>query len=131
MAGFARSQLAKDLYQQTQFGRAEQEARKAESHLKDAKDSLLQADGTGTRNEMAIRRTHLAIALNYEHLVRISQSQQDSGKEEHFLRMLANSLERWSTDCPDDPNTTSERQRLFYWFSGLEKLVSVRSVPEP
>ena len=127
MAGFARSQLAKELYQQTQFGRAEQEARNAEGHLKDA---LLQADGTGALNEMSIRRTHRAIALNYERLVRISQFQQASGKEEHFLRMLASSLERWSTDYPDDPNTRSERLRLYYWFSGLEKLVSVSSVPE-
>ena len=127
MAGYARSQLAKDLLRQSQFSRAEQEARKAEGHLKDV---LIRADRTGAISEESIRRTHRAIALNYEHLVRISQFQQASRKEKHFLRMLANSLERWKTDCPDDPNTASESQRLFYWFPNLKGLDSVRSAPE-
>ena len=44
-AGLARSQLAKDLYRQAQYGRAEQEARKAESYLNTA---LLDMENVGT-----------------------------------------------------------------------------------
>ena len=89
MAGQARSQLAKDLYQQAQYSRAEQEARKAEVHLKNA---LLDLDDVEIGQYQFQRRVHRSTAINYEHLVRISQFQQNPGDEGYFLRLLARSL---------------------------------------
>ena len=116
LAGFARSQLAKDLQQQAQYGRAEQEALKAEAHLK---IGLLDLEVIGQGDYQSQSRVHRAIVINYERLVRISQSQQDRGGEGHFIRLLANSLNRWSNEHPADPDSSSERQRLFYWFPNL------------
>ena len=116
-AGLARSQLAKDLYQQAQYGRAEQEATSAQSHLSNA---LLDPDVVVHGRYQFQRRVHRAAVINYEHLVRICRSQQDKGRENHFLRLLARSLNRWRNEHPDDNYASSERQRLINWFPHLE-----------
>ena len=64
-AGLSRSQLAKDLYQQAQYGRAEQEANKAEVHLKAA---LLDLDEVENGKYILHNRIHRAIVVNYERL---------------------------------------------------------------
>ncbi len=116
MAGLSRSQLAKDLYQQAQYSRAEQEAHKAQIHLRDA---LLDLDKVETGQYQFHSRVHRATVINYEHLVRISQSQGNSGGEGHFIRLLARSLRHWANEHPSDPNTFSEKQRLVYQFPSL------------
>ena len=115
-AGLGRSQLAKDLYQQAQYGRAEQEARRAEMHLRNA---LIDLDEVANGQYQFHSRVHRAIVINYEHLVRVSQAQQESGNERHFLRLLDRSLKRWVNEHPHDPNSSSEQQRLVYWFPTL------------
>ena len=116
-AGLARSQLAKDLYQQVQYGRAIQEASTAEAHLRTA---LLDPDEVGYGKYQFQRRVHRATVINYEHLVRLYETQQDRGRENHFLRLLARSLDRWRNEHPDDSYALSERQRLINWFPLLE-----------
>ncbi len=118
MAGFARSQSAKDLYQQAQYSRAEQEAKKAEVHLKNA---LLDIDDVGQGQYQFHSSIYRAMVINYEYLVRISQNQQDSGGERYFLRLLDSSLRRWANEHPGDPNASSEKQRLVYRFPSLNK----------
>ena len=120
LAGYARSQAAKDLYQQAQFSRAEQEANKAEAHLKNA---LLDLDRVGQGQYQFHSAVHRAVVINYERLVRIRQFQQDGGGERHYLRMLSQSLRRWANEHPNDPNASSERQRLVYWFPSLDSPV--------
>lgn len=116
LAGYARSQLAKDLLQQAQYSRAEQEALKAEAHLK---TGLLDLEVVGEGEYHSQSRVHRAMVINYEYLVRISQSQQDGGGEAHFIRLLAGSLDRWSNEHPNDPDSASERQRLVYRFPNI------------
>ena len=116
MAGLARSQLAKDLYQQAQYNRAEQEAHKAEGHLKNA---LINLDDVEQGQYQFHSRVHRATVINYEHLVRISQFQQDNGAENHFLRLLARSLQHWENEHPNDSDVSSEKGRLLHWFPNL------------
>ena len=113
MAGLARSQLAKDLYQQTQYSRAEQEARKAERHLLTA---LRDPGDLEQGKYQSQSRIHRSLVINYEHLVRISRFQNNIGVEKHFLSRLRSSLSRWSNEHPNDPYVSSERQRLISWF---------------
>ena len=116
MAGFARSQCAKDLLQQAQYIRAKQETSKAEEHLKNA---LLDPDEVGSGQYRFHSNVHRAKVLNFENQVRISQIQQDSKSERNSIRLLSNALKRWTNEHPDDPNAHSERQRLQYWFPQL------------
>ena len=116
MAGFARSQSARDLLQQAQYSRAEQEANKAEMHLKKA---LLNLDEIGQGQYWFHSSVSRAMVLNYEDQVRICQFQQDDRREHEFIRLLSRSLRRWANEHPDDPNARSEKQRLEYWFPAL------------
>ena len=118
-AGLARSQLAKDLYRQAQYGRAEQEARKAETHLKAA---LLDLDDVGARRYQFHSDVHRAIVINCEHLVRVRRSQSDDGGTAQYIRLLGNALQRWKNEHPGDPNASSEEQRLVYWFPALQAM---------
>ena len=117
-AGLSRSQLAKDLYQQAQYGRAEQEANKAEVHLKAA---LLDLDEVENGKFILHNRIHRAMVINYERLVLIRKSQQDLGGEGHFLRLLARSLNRWINEHPGDVYASSEMQRLVHVFPSLDQ----------
>ena len=121
MAGQSRSYLAKDLLQQAQYGRAEQEARKAETHLKAA---LTDLEHVGIGQYQSHSRVWRAIVINYERLALISQAQRERRAEEHFLRLLAHSLTRWDNEHPGGPNTASERERLVYKFPNLSDYLS-------
>ena len=116
MAGFARSQSAKDLLQQAQYSRAEQEADKAEAHLRKA---LLDLDDVGPGQYQFHGNVHRAIVLNYENRVRMCQFQHDGGREQHFVRLLFRALRRWANEHPNDPNARSEKQRLESRFPAL------------
>ncbi len=116
MAGFARSQSAKDLLQQAQYSRAEQEANRAQIHLEKA---LLNLDEVGQGQYWFHSSVHRAIVLNYENQVRISQFQQDGRREDQFVRLLSRALRRWANEHPDEPNAHSEKQRLEYRFPTL------------
>ena len=121
MAGLSRSQSAKDLYQ-AQYSRAEQEAQKAEIHLK---TTLTDID-VEEQSEYRFRsKIHRALTLNYELLVRISQWQQDTVGERRFLGLLNRSLDGWLSEHPHDPDAASERQRLLYWFPSLRRISPV------
>ena len=108
-AGYARSRLARDLYQQTLYPRADQEARAAEFHLKSA---LTDLDNVETGQYQLHNRVHRAIVINYEQLARISRAQRDSSGETHFLRLIANSWKRWANEHPGDLFVESEKERL-------------------
>ena len=116
-AGLARSQLAKDLYQQAQYSRAEQEAHKAEAHLGMA---LLDLDEVSNGRYRFHSGVHRAIVINYEHRVRIRRLQHDDRGIEHFLRLLGDSLRRWKNEHPADPNASSEQLRLMSGFPSLQ-----------
>ncbi len=118
-AGLARSQLAKDLYGQAQYGRAEQEARKAETHLKAA---LLDLEDVENGRYQFHSDVHRAIVINYEHLVRVRRSERDDGGAAHYIRVLGNALHQWKNEHPGDPNASSEEQRLIYWFPTLQAI---------
>lgn len=104
-AGLSRSKFAKNLYDQVQYDRAKQEAEKAMRHLN---NSL----ANEAVNCSILRKVFRAQVFNYELLVDISQSQNVGGAEAHFLRLLAELLVRWSTECPDDPLLSHEQARL-------------------
>ena len=108
-AGYARSSLARDLYQQALYSRADQEARAAESHLKNA---LTDLDNVDTGQYQLHNRVHRAIVINYEQLTWISRAQRDSSAESHFLRLIANSWNRWANEYPGDQSVESEKARL-------------------
>ena len=112
-AGSARSQLAKALLEQTQYERAEQEAKKAESHLKNALlEGAYQSQSQVYRN----------LVLNYERQVRILQRQlwpQGRSDEGRLLQLMAQSLDRWRNEHPDAEDASSERERLLRWFPSL------------
>ena len=116
LAGFTKSRLAQDLFQQAQYSRAEQELDKAESHLKSA---FLELDDLKQGGYQFQSKVHRAMVINYEHRVRICQRQQDSRGESRFLRLMGRALDRWRNEHPDDSYASSERQRLLYWFPSL------------
>ncbi len=116
MAGFARSQSAKDLMQQAQYGRARQESIKAQTHLKKA---LLDPDKVEPGQYRFHSNVHRAVVLNYENQLRISQIQQDVKGERNSIQFLSRALMRWANEHPGDSNARSERQRLQYWFPEL------------
>ena len=120
LTGLARSRLAKDLYQQAHFGRAKQEALHAEAHLKAA---LLDMNDLESGQFDFHSQVHRAKVINYEHLVRISQSEQDGRGETQYIRLLGHSLALWRSEHPDDPNTISESQRLENRFPSLSNAV--------
>lgn len=123
-AGLARSRLAQDLYQQAQYARAEQEALKAEAHLNEA---LTDLEDIETGQYQLHSQVHRAIVLNYSHLIRIKEAQQRFGRNENrqkeesdnFLRLLAESLDVWEKEHPDDYYVKSETQRLLYQHQRL------------
>ena len=116
MAGISRSQSAKDLYQQAQYGRAEQEALKAEGHLKNA---LLDMDKIRDGQYQLHGRVYRATVLNYELLARTSEAQQKDDQRHRSVRLLSQALMNWEKEHPRDPNTSSERERLLYRFPDL------------
>ena len=120
LTGLARSRLAKDLYQQAHFGRAKQEALHAEAHLKAA---LLDMNDLESGQFDFHSQVHRAKVINYEHLVRISQSEQDGRGGAQYIRLLGHSLALWRSEHPDDPNTISESQRLENRFPSLSNAV--------
>lgn len=113
MAGFACSQLSKDLYQQGLYSRSKQEALRADQHLKNALINVEQIEsGEYTLHSRAYR----ASTLNYERLVRISTDQQDPTDAKRYVDLLAKTLKQWGKEHPTDPNTSSEGERLVRLF---------------
>ena len=121
MAGLSRSRLAKELYQQAQYGRSMQEAQKAEVHLRAALADLEQLE-TGQFEFHS--RAYRAKSINYETLVRIAQALQDGNAERRYLRNLSDSLKAWVQEHPTDRQATSERNRILSWFGHLLSEVS-------
>ena len=115
-AGFARSRLARDLHRQTQYPRADQEARQAEAHLKNA---LVDIDNVEQGNYRFQSKAHRAMAINYERLIIINRSLREEGTQLHFMRLLANCLNRWNREHPNDTEAASETGRLLGKFSQL------------
>ena len=116
MAGLSRSRLAKDLYQQAQYGRSRVEALKAEGYLKTA---LVDLEVLRYGQYDFHSRVYRATAINYEYLVRISGSLQDHDRERQYLRRLSGTLRSWTKEHPQDTIAASEQERLTYWFGHL------------
>ncbi len=122
-AGYACSLKAKDL-QYTHIGRAEREARRAESYLRAARDGLSVDGGlpnsdaylTGSlsRRRWLVGLIYRAIVLNYVRLARIMNSQSEYHSERYFRSRVGEALDEWSLKDPDDPQLLVERQRLSY-----------------
>ena len=108
IAGYACSRLARDLHQQAQYSRADQEARRAEAHLKNA---LVEIDDVEQGNFKFQSRAHRAMAINYDLLIEINRSLRERGAEVHFTRLLANCLNRWNGEHPGDMAAVSEKER--------------------
>ena len=115
-AGFARSRLARDLYQQAHHGRADQEARLAEVHLKNAR---LDIDHVEQGYYGIQSKAHRAMAINYERLIRINRSMNERGTEIHFTRLLSDCLNRWNREHPGDIAAGTETDRLLRRFPEL------------
>ena len=118
-AGFARSRLARDLHEQIQGSRADQEARLAEAHLKNA---LVDIDDIEQGNYSFQSKVHRAVALNYERLIIINRSLGEPGTQLHFMRLLANCLNRWNREHPNATEAASETDRLLWKFGELAGL---------
>ena len=125
MAGRARFELVKDLWRQAQYSRAEQEARTAEAHLKNALMDLEDVERGQYRFHSNIHRTTV---LNYEYFIRIVREQDrfsrgrgESGKAKRFLQLLAKSLDRWRNEHPHDDVAETETERLVRSFSALSE----------
>ncbi len=116
LAGYARSRLAQDLYQQVQYDRAIQEARKAETHLKDALSDPEEFEHGPYQSRSQVCR---AIVLNYERLARISEAHQEADQRHRSLKMLSQSLISWGKEHPHDADAASEKERLLYRFPDL------------
>ena len=108
ISGYACSRLARDLYQQTQYSRADQEARRAESHLKNA---LVDIDVIEQGDYRFRGRDHRAMAINYGLLIEINRSLRERGAEVHFTRLLAECLNRWNREHLGDMAAASEKER--------------------
>ena len=108
IAGYTCSRLARDLHQQTQYSRADQEARRAEAHLKNA---LVDIDDIEQGYYRFQSKAHRAMAINYELLIRISSSLRERGTELHFTRLMADCLNRWNREHPGDAAAVSEKER--------------------
>ena len=107
IAGYACSRLARDLHQQTQYSCADQEARRAEAHLKNA---LVDIDDIEQGYYRFQGRYHRAMAINYELLIEINRSLRERGAELHFTRLLAECLNRWNREHPGDTAAVSEKE---------------------
>ena len=108
IAGYACSRLARDLHQQTQYSRADQEARRAEVHLNNA---LVDIDDIEQGYYRFQGKAHRAMAINYELLMQINRSLRERGPELHFTRLLADCLNRWNREHPGDTAAVSEKER--------------------
>ena len=108
IAGYACSRLARDLHQQTQYSRADHEARRAEAHLRNA---LMDIDDIEQGHFRFQGRDHRAMAINYELLIEINRALRERGAEFHFTRLLANCLNRWNRERPGDSAAISEKER--------------------
>ena len=115
-SGYARSRLARDLNQQTQYNRADQEARRAEAHLKNA---LVDIDDIEQGYYGRQSKDHRAMAINYDLLIRINRSLREHGAELHFTRLLADCLKRWNREHPSDTEAVSETERCLRWYPEL------------
>ena len=115
-AGYARSRLARDLYQQAHNSRADQEARLAEAHLKNA---VLDVSDIEQGHYRFQSQAHRAMAINYERLIRINRSLGERGTELHFTRLLADCLNRWNREHPRDDVAATETDRLLQRFPDL------------
>ena len=108
IAGYACSRLARDLHQQTQYSRADQEARRAEAHLKNALVDIGDIEQGYYRFQ---GQAHRAMAINYERMIQINRSLRERGAELHFTRLLAGCLNRWNREHPGDTAAVSEKER--------------------
>ena len=118
MAGRARSRLAQDLYAQTQYGRAKQEAQRAETHLKNALAELEDLRQGEYQLHGQILRAN---TINFVHLIRLAGIEEDAASDNHYMRLLASYLRRWEREHPDDPNMPTEKNRCTYLFPELYK----------
>ena len=119
-SGYAHSRLAKDMFQQFQYGRAEQEAQTARLQLDKALKAFVKANNLKTRLVSFYRSTFRAIALNYELLIRINKAQQNFGLLPKHEDNLAKSLNNWLKECPNDIDALTERERLVYIFPNIK-----------
>ena len=123
VSGYAHSRLAKEMYQQIQYGRAEQGVRTAKLRLDKALRIFSKNDYLKTEMLSFYRNTFRATILNIELDILIKEAQQDSRflhsdlrRIDRELRVLAQLLDRWLNECPDDPDAYTERQRLIQMF---------------
>ena len=114
-AGIARSRLAWELRRQTQYDRANQEAQKAEKHFEAALKGVAAVGSNQDQQDQFRARVYGDIVAHYERLAGTFQGQAQSRR----LRRLAESLESWQNELPDDPKVSDERQRLLGKFPNL------------
>ena len=111
-AGIVRSRLAWELRRQAQYDRANQEAQKAENHFKAA---LSRVTEVGSNQCQFRARVYGDIVAHYELLIGTFRGQAQSRR----FQLLAEALERWQSELPNDPKSSAERQRLLGKFPNL------------
>ena len=112
-AGKARSQLAWELRRQNQSGRANQEADKAETHFTQA---LKCVDEAGHNPAQFRAKVYMDRVAHYERLV---PTYNDGRARSSRLEAMAEALESWQNELPDDPKVSAEWQRLLGKFPNL------------
>ena len=108
-AGFARSQLARELNGLGQWSRAEQEGRAADEVFQMA---LRHVDHLGSGEYRLHGRTYRAMALNYDLLIQVARRQDDPKSRARYLGRLKDTLDIWEAEHPSDPQMFSEKARL-------------------
>lgn len=108
------------MFQQFQYGRAEQEAQTARLQLDKALKAFDRTSNFKTKLVSFYRSTFRAIVLNYELLIRINKAQQNFRLLQKYEYHLAKSLNNWLKECPDDIDALTERERLVYIFPNIK-----------
>ena len=119
-AGYAHSRQAHDLLTFDQLGRAEDEATRARQHLsKVLVDPVDLEPGQYRLHGMAFQ----ALVLTMRSMARVAAARGDESGVERNLRVLADTLTRWGSEHPDDPNFERIRNDSIWFHPRLRSLL--------
>ena len=120
LAGYAFSRQAHDLLTYDQLERAEDEVERARHHLDKV---LIDPDDLEPGQYRLHGMAYQAMALTMRTMARIATARGDENSTERNLRILAQTLGKWNSEHPNDPNYESVKNASVWFHPRLQSLL--------
>ena len=119
-AGYAFSRQSHDLMTYDQLERAEDEAERAQRHLSKV---LIDPEDLEPGQYRLHSMAYQAMALTMRTMARIATARGDTSGTEQHLRLLADTLGKWHSEHPSDPNYEGIKNASTWFHPRLQNLL--------